>query len=50
LDIEYEWAKRGAKAKSNIPGKAVNEVGNNHPAETVVDEKYNREIIATVHQ
>lgn len=48
MDIEYEWAKLGCKSKQPIIGKAVNEVGNNNPTENFVNEKYNKEIIATI--
>ncbi len=48
LDIEYEWARKGFITKQRVPGKAVNEVADNHPVEVVSDDKYISEIVACV--
>lgn len=46
IDVEYEWMNMGAIHKCAIPSKAVN--GINMPEGELMDEEYNKSIIARV--
>ena len=48
IDVEYEWFLMKAPGKCRIPGKAVNECGDNHPEEIPVDPSYAASIIHTI--
>lgn len=49
IDVEYEWYRMGAKTKVPVPNKYVNEVSLGRIQGTsVVDEQYNREIVARI--
>lgn len=48
LDIEYEWFLRKAENKTNIPGKAVNEVPDGYRYIENYDKRYQSEIIACI--
>lgn len=48
LDIEYECFLRRSNDIIAIPGKAVNEVGNNNPEEELTDSSYESSIIAKI--
>lgn len=48
LDIEYECYLRNSNGIIAIPGKAVNEVGNNNPEEELTDFAYKSSIIAKI--
>ena len=48
MDIEYEWYRSGARDKTLIRGKYVNEVPDNVATEECRDETYLSQIIATV--
>jgi glycosyltransferase family protein len=48
IDVEYEWFLMNAREKCRIPGKAVNECGDNHPEETETDPVYAASIIKTI--
>ena len=48
MDIEYEWYRSGAKDKTLIRGKYVNEVPDNVATEECRDARYLSQIIATV--
>ena len=48
IDIEYEWFKNGAKRKSKIEGKYVNELGGIFGNIELNDKKYQSEIFTKV--
>lgn len=45
IDVEYEWYKMGARTKVLIPGKSVNELGQNAPNPHMTDSRYEHEIV-----
>ena len=48
LDIEYECFLRKTNGITAIPGKAVNEVGQNHPKEEFFDPTYLNSIVCKI--
>lgn len=48
IDIEYMWMLMDAKGKCAIPGKNVNEVGQNLDANECTDIEYLKSIIVSV--
>lgn len=49
IDIEYEWFRMKATEKCAIPNKAVNEVKNGYLCSSLLDEKYESQIVAEIY-
>ena len=47
-DIEYSWCKMGVKTKTVVDGKYTNEVSGGNKVNSIIDEKYNKEILVTI--
>jgi len=47
-DVEYEWFRSGAKSKTKLKGKAVNEKHDNNPENPITDAFYYDEIICEI--
>ena len=48
LDLEYNWMKSGAKIKTRVVGRAVNELHDETPEE-IYDKTYMAQIIKRIH-